>query len=424
MNDNWYKDNGWYKPLETPEEPAKAAPAAGKPLRRKRRIYLSIFLAILGLCCIFIGIQTLLNPISDKQNDFDVTGELPEDFHDFLDNYYTGTTGTAANVKLPQAEERGSFTLKTASAGTGSELSLKELYESCSPSVVYIRGQAKGSDSISWGSGIVLSDDGYVITNTHVIEDCDTAEVGLSDGSTFEAVLIGADSVSDLAILKIDAEGLTPAVFAADASIGDEVVAIGNPLGETYKLTMTDGIISAINRTVNHNGTTMNLLQTNAAINEGNSGGPLFNRRGQVVGITNMKVISALTGVEGIGFAIPTVTVKNIVSSIMSQGAVFGRSTIGITIGEVPDMAAAHYNIPTGLYICAVADGSDAQKQGVKAGDILTKVNGEIVKTTEDVATIKNDLKVGDVMHFDIWRDGKNLEFDVKLMDANDIYNK
>ena len=424
MNDNWYKEGGWYKPLypaEEPEKPeVKEVGSDGKKKRRNRWIYLSILLLVLGISMI---VTAHLLPDVDKSSEdsYDVTGEMPKDFHDYLDNFYTGTTGTPVKVNLPQAAERGSLTLKVASS-SGNELSLGELYEKCTPSVVYIKAQEKGSIVYSWGSGIVLSSDGYILTNTHVIADCDVAEVGLSDGSAHEALLIGADSVSDLAILKIDAEGLTPAVFCRDASVGDEVAAIGNPLGESYRLTMTNGIVSAINRSVNHNGTTMNLLQTNAAINEGNSGGPLFNSCGQVIGITNMKVVSGESGVEGIGFAIPTSTVEDIVSALMAKGEVLGRSTIGITVGAIPDSAAEHYKIPAGLYVCDVLKNSDAYKQGVRAGDILTEVNGEPVAMTEDLAAVKNSISIGDTMHFKVWRDGKVLEFDVKLMDATDIY--
>ena len=235
---------------------------------------------------------------------------------------------------------------------------------------------------------------------------------------------MGADSVSDIAVLKIDAQGLTPAVFAAadSVSVGDVAVAIGNPLGEAYRLTMTNGIIAAKDRSGNYNGTAMNLLQTNAAINGGNSGGPLFNERGQVVGITNMKMISAISGIEGIGFAIPTDTVQSVVASIMRDGAVYGRSSIGIVVGAVPKNIAEYYDIPDGLYISSVEKNSDAAKQGVKPGDILVSVGGVEVHTTADVAAAKESYEIGDRISLVLWRDGKTVEADVLLMDLNEIY--
>ena len=185
------------------------------------------------------------------------------------------------------------------------------------------------------GSGILFSSNGYFVTNNHVIANAVSVEVTLFDDRTYEAALVGYDIQTDLAVLKIDAEGLTPAVFGdSDAlQIGETVVAIGNPIGPEYRNTMTDGILSAIGREVTVDGYSMLLLQTNAAINEGNSGGPLFNIYGQVIGITNMKIASPYLGVEGIGFSIPSNTVVDIVRTLVQQGSI-PRGSIGITLGE------------------------------------------------------------------------------------------
>lgn len=437
MNNDWYNNNdGWYRPLNQPvNQPAARQPAAQQPPRRKpfykRPIfYIGIGLAVTLYFLLFFAFYIQRMEAGHYFEDFDDTpeysidGVMPDDFRDYLDNYYTATTGTRAEIYLPEVKDRGNLELSIAN-GEGEVLTLQELYEKCTPSIVSIKAEQKSGTAYSWGTGIIASADGYIITNTHVIDGCVNAEIGLADGSTYEAKLVCADSVSDIAVLKIDAEGLTPAVFAASdtVNVGDTAVAIGNPLGERYRLTMTDGIISAKDRSVNYNGADMNLIQTNAAINEGNSGGPLFNDRGQVVGITNMKIISAASGVEGIGFAIPTDTIRDIIASLLSDGAVYGRTTIGITVGAIPQEVAEYYDIPQGLYISNVESGSDAAKQGVRAGDILTAVNGQEVLTTGDVADIKSSMEIGDTMTFTIWRDGKTLEIDVKLMDANDIYN-
>ena len=219
----------------------------------------------------------------------------------------------------------------------------------------------------------------------------------LYDGSEHEAKLIGFDASSDIAVIKIDATGLSAAEFASSStlSVGDSVAAIGNPLSPDLRLTMTRGIVSALNREINYNGATMTLIQTDASINEGNSGGPLFNSRGQVIGITNMKMISSFgSGVEGLGFAIPSDTVESIVQ---------------------------YYDIPQGLYVSAVTEGSDAEAKGIERGDIITKVNGEDAFENSDVSDAKEGLNAGDTLTFTVWRDGRTLDITVKLMDPADM---
>ena len=188
-------------------------------------------------------------------------------------------------------------------------------------------------------------------------------------------------------------------------------------------MTLTNGIISAISRDINYKSRTMTLIQTNAALNEGNSGGPLFNMYGQVVGITNMKMMSSESSIEGIGFAIPTSTVVTVVNAILKDGKVVGRPSIGITVGPIPDVAATRYELPSGLYIAGVSPGSDAEAKGLKTGDILLAVNGTPVTDTRQVLEIKEQFQVGDELSFTIWRDGETFEVRVALMDTNDIYN-
>lgn len=271
----------------------------------------------------------------------------------------------------------------------------------------------------------MLTADGLIVTNTHVINGADSATVTLYDDTVLNATLVGADSISDIALLKVKGIGLTPAVIgdSSELAVGDAVAAIGNPLGEQFRMTLTNGVISAINRGVSYNGRSMTLMQTNAAINEGNSGGPLYNMYGQVIGITNMKMMSSYSSIEGIGFAIPSTTMRDIVNALVKDGEVRGRPSIGITVGAIPDNASSHYDIPGGLYISDVTKGSDAEAKGIKIGDILLECNGIEVKTTDDVAEIKSELSVGDSIHFKIWRDGETFEVDVVLMDTNDIYN-
>ena len=307
------------------------------------------------------------------------------------------------------------------------ELTLKELYDSNIDTIVGIKAYQRGKLGMSWGTGVIMTQDGYIITNEHVIDDSDRAVVVTSDMKEYDAYLVGEDTETDIAILKIDAGGLHPAVFGDSSalSVGDAVVALGNPLGEDLVGTMTNGIISAINRDVSMNGKRMTLIQTNAALNEGNSGGPLINMYGQVIGITNMKMVNRYSEVtiEGIGFAIPSATVKAIADQLTAMGEVTGRPGLGITVGQIPDTAAEQYDfLPKGLYITAVSPGSDALAKGVQPGDILTHVNGKEVTLTSDVLAIRDTCAVGDTMVLSLWRDGETFEVEIVLYDLNQLY--
>ena len=349
-----------------------------------------------------------------------------DDFRDFFADYYDGTSGSiTGDSDIPRTEAAGDFSLEPVPEPDAEELSLQEIYAKCYPSVVSITAMVSDT-SYYWGTGIVISEDGYIATNAHIIEGAYSATVTLYDDREYEALLVGIDGVSDLAVLKIDAEGLTAAEFCSDqVSVGDAVAAIGNPLGAELRGTLTDGIISAISRDIPYNNHSMTLLQTNAAINDGNSGGPLINMHGQVVGITNMKMKAANssgTGIEGIGFAIPVSTIKNVVDELIATGTVKGRPAIGITVGPIPDSAAEYFDLPKGLYVMDVAPGSDAEAQGIRVGDIVTAINGEGVRQTSDVAAIIAQYDVGTIMTFTIYRDGETLQVDVALVETSDIY--
>ncbi len=435
---NWYanESEAWYAPLQQ-DAPAKDTP------KKKGRSWLKALIAVLvviglitGSALIFPNKNAARTERKDDSNksDFgqfilprdDDDDTMPDDFREFFEDFYTAAENSRTVIKIERAALPVEF--ECAVVPAGEELSLQELYRRCSPSIVAISGYIDGKSGYNWGTGVILSEDGLVLTNTHVIADCDRASVTLGDDSVWEAKLVGADSISDIAVLKIEAEGLTPAVFGDSAAleVGDSVAAIGNPLGEEFRLTLTRGIISAIERGVNFKGHSMNLLQTDTAINEGNSGGPLLNMYGQVIGITNMKMMSSYSSIEGIGFAIPSVTVVKIINIIVRQGVVSGRPSIGITVGAIPDAAREQWpdKMPEsgGLYITAVAEGSDALAQGIRPGDIILEADGVAVSATSELSGMKDKLAVGDTMHFKILRDGEILEFDVAMVDTNDVY--
>lgn len=421
---SWYDNNdNWYKPNYSQPAPVQSAvqrPQAKLPGSRRTRIIALILCAVLLLGGMIYAALTA--DWSGEQTNAD---GMPKSYMTYFEDYYSTASKTPSSIKLEKVADRGSLTLQTGSSGAA-KLSYNEIFQKCSPSVVGIKSfDGKSSDSYSWGSGIVVSSDGYILTNTHVIDEGERATVQLYDGTTCAAKLVAADSQSDVAILKIEKTGLTPAVFASSKNIrtGDAVCAIGNPLSPDYSLTMTSGIISATSREVSYNGAVMKLLQTDTSINEGNSGGPLFNDCGQVIGITNMKIVSSFSNIEGIGFAIPSDTLQSIVAALMNDGAVYGRSTIGVTVGPISEDIADYYDIPVGLYVSEVLDNSDAQKQGIKKGDIITKVNGKDAHSTSDIAEEKSKLDIGDTIDFTVWRSGSTFKVSVKIMDSVDIYN-
>lgn len=408
----------WYAPLEEHTSP-ESEKKKRKPGKASWRIGGAVLLVVL-----LIAASSLIFSGSNQRTEAPyISGDgMPDDWNDYLDNYYQVTESKDAEIKLPRAELVPDFKVAI-SSDRGKELSLQELYDQCSKSIVAIKGYQDGVDGYYWGSGIILSEDGLILTNTHVIENCDTASVTLFDNSSYDAALVGADSTSDIAVLRIEATGLTPASFgdSAELAIGDQVAAIGNPLGETFRMTLTDGIISAIDRGISYNGHSMTLLQTNTAINEGNSGGALFNMYGQVIGVTNMKMMSSYSSIEGIGFAIPSSTIAAVADSLMQYGEVRGRTAIGVTVGAIPENVTSHYDLPTGLYVSAVEEKSDAAAKGIQQGDIITAVNGSPASATSDILTVKNTLSVGDTITFTIWRDGETFDVDVTLVDENDL---
>lgn len=401
----------WYAPLKR-EQPKK------KPRRRKKTAWR--IAAVLILVLVLILGSSLA--FSGSGAEGSQSGSMPDDWEDYFRNYFEDAQTTTVNTNIPRADLEPGFTIELQEQGE--ELSLQQLYERCADTIVAITGTVEDESGYYWGTGVIASPDGLIVTNAHIIDGCDSAEVTLYNDKSYEAKLVGVDGISDLALLKIDAEGLPAAVFGDVSSIavGDEVAAIGNPLGEDFRSTLTNGIISAIDRGLNYNGRTMSLLQTNTAINQGNSGGALFNMYGQVVGITNMKMMSYYSSIEGIGFAIPSSTVKSVVDSLAANGEVRGRPSIGITVGAIPEDVSSHYDIPSGLYVSGVQENSDAQLKGVQVGDILTAVNGQEVYTTEDVAAIKDAMAVGDTMTLSLWRDGETIEVEIELMDTNDLY--
>ena len=286
------------------------------------------------------------------------------------------------------------------------------------------------------GTGIIMSKDGYIVTNAHVIYDdeygygeASSVQIQMSDEeTTYDARIVAYDKEADIAVLKIDADNLTPAEFGDSSSceVGEMVVAIGNPLGLQFQNTVTCGIISALDRKVTINDNTMTLIQTDTAINNGNSGGPLINSSGQVIGINSAKMSSTYSGeatVEGIGFAIPMSEAKSIVDDLINYGYVTGRPQLGISCQDVTEAVSQAYNIPVGAYIFSVTAGGAADQAGLQPGDVITGIQDQTISTTEELNAVKNQYKAGDTITLTYVRAGETKKVDVTLAEVQQTEN-
>jgi len=275
------------------------------------------------------------------------------------------------------------------------------------------------------GSGFVISSDGYIVTNYHVIKGATAIKVAFPDGASYDATLVGGEESNDVAVLKIEAAGLTPVKLGNSDNlvVGESVYTIGNPLGElTWSL--TDGLVSALGRSVTTSeGQTMNMLQTNTAINSGNSGGPLFNAYGEVIGITSAKLSnngssSTAASIEGLGFAIPLNDVRSMIEDIIAHGYVTGKPNVGVIMGDV-DSAAQRYGVPAGADVLAILEGSCADAAGLQVGDIITAVGGTEIGDTAALKAALAAYKAGDEVEFTIYRDGETKTLSLTLDESN-----
>ena len=321
--------------------------------------------------------------------------------------------GPAQNSAPAQSSSSSSYVPTSNSVYNGSEKSLSEVAASMKDSVVGIVTTVQGGQST--GSGFVYSEDGLIITNYHVIEDGLSVQVVMEDGTTYDAAVVGGDEKSDLAVLRIDAQGLTPVtVNSTDTpAVGETVLAIGNPLGLELQGSVSAGIISAVDRQITVDGRTMNLLQTDASISPGNSGGPLVNTRGEVIGINSAKISSSLA--EGLGFAIPMTTAMPIINDLIEYGYVTGRPVIGIGGSDVSNEMVLFYRMPQGVYVQTVTPDSSAETAGIQVGDIIVAADGQEIASVDELNNIKDQHSPGDEIVLTIYRGGQTTDVTVVL---------
>ncbi len=320
--------------------------------------------------------------------------------------------------------KRPTSVINTASVDTSKQMTAAEVYAANVNSTVGITTQVTTNfwgyttQSAASGSGFIYTSDGYILTNYHVIESASSIKVTLYDGTSYDAQLIGYDESNDVAVLKIDATGLTPVTIgdSDNLNVGDSVVAIGNPLGE-LTFSLTSGAVSALDREVTlSSNVTMKLIQTDCAINSGNSGGALFNLYGEVIGITNAKYSgssSSGASIDNIGFAIPINTVRSIVDSIIEKGYI-AKPYIGVMVSDVSD-EAINYGTPAGAAVASVTEGSPAEKAGLQANDIITAVDGKEISGKSDLSSVISDHEVGDTLTLTVYRQGQTLTVTVTV---------
>ena len=401
-------------PGRKPETAAQEPPAR---TRRKRHRGLKIFLICLAAVLVLTGglyAAWWFGLLPDR-----FYGGDHGDYYDDPDYYYYyGELDEGAEPELPVVSADDGVRLVYAD-GHGDALTIQEIYRRVNPSTVTVVTELPRGASV--GTGVILTEDGYIITNAHVIAGGTSCYVALADGSIFDAALVGYDAEQDLAVIKAQdtdgraAQGLPAAEFGdSDAlSVGDPVYAIGNPLGVELRGTLTDGIVSAINRDVYVDGVTMTLIQTNAALNNGNSGGPLINQYGQVIGINTMKMgSSSTTSVEGLGFAIPISSAAYMVNDLIAYGEIRGEVVIGISVLIDPVILDSG---ETALFVKEVTPNGPGDEAGIQEGDLIVTADGETLAASTDLIRIRRRHLAGDTLTLVIERDGRRFTAEIVL---------
>ena len=336
-----------------------------------------------------------------------------------------GASSAAAKVNHTsiQISDREVAQVQTVKVDGKTQMTMPEVYASNVNSVVSINVSATTNyfgqtvQTAASGTGFFITEDGYILTNHHVISDASSVKVTLYNGETYDAKVIGSDEDYDIAVLKIDVTGATPVVLgdSSKVAIGESVAAVGNPLGE-LTFSMSEGIVSCVNRAINVDGTPFNMIQVDCSINPGNSGGPLVNLYGEVVGIVSAKYSSySSTTVEGLGFAIPISDVRSIITDIMENGAVTDKAYMAITAGTMNEQMAAQFNIDVteGVFVYSVVEGGAGEKAGLRLGDVITKMGDKTLTSRQDLSAAMKGYRAGDTVTLTVYRGGQYIEVEL-----------
>lgn len=406
-----------YPPLDRMEHKKK---------HRKLRVFAGIAL-LAALVCVGVGFWYFtqytrpVQPSNQSGHNAPDHGELTPPWDDGNYYYYWDSEEPEETaITIPSYPTGGAARLTLASAADLPTMSIQEIYDHVMPSAVTVIGRQTLSPSVSVGTGIIFSSDGYIVTNCHIIAGCSSCSVWVCDSygvdTTYDAKIVGYDEEADLAVLKISAEDDLPAAdfgISDDLQVGDPVYAIGNPLGIELRNTLTDGIVSAINRDVDVDGVTMTLIQTTAALNSGNSGGPLINQYGQVIGINAIKMMSNYDTIEGLGFAIPSSVAQRWINELIEFGSIQPQPVLGVTVNRIPETLP---DGTTGLRLEAVSPGLSSDRAGLRAGDYLVGFAGQDVAGYEQLLHIRRTLRVGDEVAVRVYRDGTYVDTTMIMM--------
>ena len=384
---------------------ARPAPPRKAAVRRHSKKGLWAFLGCFALAAALAVTAFLWDGAAPRHTRLD-----PFDY-DFRE---PGDSAGPQEVSIPACSAEQGVTLPL-ERQHGASLTAQEVYRQVNPAVVVVLTDL-GDGSASVGTGVLFTRDGYLLTNYHVVEGGQECTVALDSGRGYEAKYVAGDADSDLAVLKVDGQDLPAAVFGDSdlLAVGDKVYAIGNPLGVELRGTLTDGIVSAIERDVEVEGRTMTLLQTNAALNSGNSGGPLINEYGQVVGINTIKMTSRYSSVEGLGFAIPTAYMERIVNDLLTFGSLQPEPALGVVVIQVGEQVAPDV---WGIEVQSVTKNSPADKAGVREGDYVLSAGGQPVSSSQDLLRVRRQHHLGDELPMTLWRDGEIVEVTLSLME-------
>ena len=407
----------YVQPIPLPGRRKKSAPGTITPRRRRKglRIFL---LCMLALLLVSGGATAWLllsgggeTPADDGYGSywdgrFEYRGE---------DGYSDGSAGATTIRRAPNTED----VRLVYSESHGKPLSAQDIYRKVNPSTVTVLTGLRNGTALV-GTGVIMTQDGYVLTNAHVIAGGSECYIVTDTGEQYDARLVGFDEEKDLAVIKVEAEGLSAAEFGDSdtLAVGDPVYAIGNPLGVELRGTLTDGIVSAINRDVYVDGTTMTLIQTNAALNNGNSGGPLINRYGQVVGINTMKMGSSdTTSVEGLGFAIPISSAAYMVNDLIACGEIRPEAVIGISVSIAPVTLDSG---ETALTVMEVTPGGPGEEAGIQVDDLIITADGETLASSSDLIRIRRRHAAGETLTLVVERGGRRFTAGVVLRALSD----
>jgi len=436
-----------------PNAPVQAS-GSGKPPKKKNHFWMKAVAFVAAMAIVSVGSIGIYNGVHNSNKL--VTAESSTSASDSTDTTANTTTQDSSS-KAQSTTVKGDAAKSWIELASGTNaMSISDIVKKVAPSVVGVQATFKMPNNYNYnygfgmfgngnsgngdnsgsmtgvGTGIIMREDGYIVTNAHVIYDSEygcgeatAVEIRMSDEeTTYDAKVVAYDIETDLAVLKVDQTGLTAAEFgdSDQCQVGDAVVAIGNPLGLELQNTVTCGIISALNRKVTINDKTMTLIQTDTAINNGNSGGPLINSSGQVIGINSAKMSSSVSSsgatIEGIGFAIPMTEAREIVDDLINYGYVTGRPQLGISCQDVSEAVSQAYNLPIGAYVISVTDGGAAAEAGLQVGDVITAINDNKIETTEELNNYKNEYNAGDTVTLTIVRNGQEQKVSVVLQEV------